>query len=124
MSRPGSLEQGWLQALACGGLATALCALASGLLLLPQRLAQRPLAQGVIAVQLAPDGGLRLWHQPISPGQLRSILAVAAQRRPPPRLRLVPDPRLPWGEVRRALALFHREPLSLELQLPPPAARP
>jgi hypothetical protein len=33
-----------------------LCAFTAGLLLLPQRLLQRPLAEGVIAVHLGPPG--------------------------------------------------------------------
>jgi len=102
----------------------ALCGLAAALLLLPQHLLQRPAAEGVIAVQLEPGGGLRLWHQPITPESLMRLLAAASRRQPPPRLRLVPDPRLPWGELRRALATYDRGTLPLELQLPAPAARP
>ena len=100
-----------------------LCGLAAGLLLLPQRLLQRPMAEGVIAVHLEPGGRLRLWHQPITPAALRRFLAAAARRQPPPRLRLVTDPQLPWGEVRRAMASLDRGALPLELQLPAPASR-
>jgi hypothetical protein len=101
-----------------------LCAFTAGLLLLPQRLLQRPLAEGVIAVHLESGGRLRLWHQPISPDALATVLAAAARRQPLPPLRLVPDPQVPWAEVRRALVLFHRGDLPLELQLPVPAGRP
>ena len=52
-------------------LATALCGLAMGLLLLPQVRLQRPMAQGVISIHLAADGGLRLWNQPIAAAELR-----------------------------------------------------
>lgn len=114
----------WAAPLAWSGVGVSLCGLAAGLLLLPQRLLQRPMAEGVIAVQLEPDGGLRLWQQPITPAALSRFLAAAARRQPPPRLRLVPDPQLPWGEVRQALALFDRGALSVELQLPAPARHP
>jgi len=112
-----------LAAVAWGGVAVALCGLAMGLLLLPQRLRQRPMAEGVIAVHLEPGGQLRLWHQPVSPEALSAVLAAAARRQPPPRLRLVPGPRVPWGEVRRALVHFDRGALPLELQLPAAATR-
>ena len=102
--------------------AVALCGLAAGVLLIPQRLAQRPMAHGVIAVHLEPGGGLRLWHQPITASALGGVLAAAARRQPPPTLRLVPDPQVPWVEVRQALVLFHRGTLPLELQLPVPSA--
>jgi hypothetical protein len=109
--------------LAWSVVAVSLCGFAAGLLLLPQRLLQRPLAEGVIAVHLEPGGGLRLWHQSITPADLATVLAAATRRQPPPRLRLVPDPQVPWIEVRRAMATFHRGALPLELQLPVPAGR-
>jgi hypothetical protein len=101
-----------------------LCAFAAGLLLLPQRLLQRPLAEGVIAVHLEPGGRLRLWHQPVTAEALATVLAAAARRQPPPPLRLVPDPQLSWAEVRSALVRFHHGALPLELQLPVPAVQP
>lgn len=109
--------------LAWSAVAVSLCGLAAGVLLLPQRLLQRPLAQGVIAVHLEPGGRLRLWHQPITPEALSTFLAAAARKQPPPHLRLVPDPQVPWAEVRRSVLLFHRGALPLELQLPVPAGR-
>lgn len=112
-----------LAALLWGAVAVSLCGFAAGLLLLPQRIRQRPLAGGVIAVHLEPGGHLRLLHQPIAPDALATFLVAAARRRPLPRLRLVPDPQVSWGEVRRALVMFERGALPLELQLPAPAAR-
>lgn len=113
-----------LQAVAHGVLATVLCGLAMGLLLLPQRWLQRPQSQGVISLHLAADGGLRLWNQPIAPGQLQRLLTAPNLRRPAVRLRIVPDPDTPWGDVRRLLNQLDPLPLTLELQLPalsPPA---
>ena len=109
-------------ALAWAAVAVALCGLTLGLLLLPQRLRQRPMSEGVIAVHLETGGRLRLWNQPVSSAALSTVLAAAARRRPLPRLRLVPDPQVPWGEVRRALVFLDRGALPLELQLPAPAA--
>ncbi|MEX0587833.1 MAG: hypothetical protein WD136_01120 [Cyanobium sp.] len=109
-----------LQAVAHGALATALCGLAMGLLLLPQRLLQRPQAQGVVSLHLAADGGLRLWNQPIASGELKRLLAAPSLRRRMLRLRIVPDPDTPWGDVRRLFDQLTPLPLSLELQLPAP----
>ena len=113
----------WLS-LAWTGAGAALCGFTLGLLLLPQRLQQRPLAEGVVAVHLEPGGRLRLWHQPISAAALAEVLRAAARRRPPPRLRLVPSPAVPWGEVRRAVATVNQGVLPLELQLPVPGRQP
>jgi hypothetical protein len=107
-----------LQALAHGFLATVLCGFAVGLLLLPQRQVQRPLSQGVISLHVAADGGLRLWNQPVASAELLSLLQAPAARRPAMRLRVVPDPDTPWGDVRRLLTQLESLPLSLEIQLP------
>lgn len=107
-----------LQALAHGVLATALCGFALGLLLLPQQRLQRPLSQGVITVHLAADGGLRLWNQPVASAQLLGLLRTPSLRRRVMRLRVVPDPDTPWGDVHRLLSQLEPLPLSLELQLP------
>jgi hypothetical protein len=110
-----------VQAVAHGLLGSALCGLALGLLLLPQRWLQRPQAQGVISLHLAADGGLRLWNQPIASGELQRLLALPSLRRRAVRLRIVPDPDTPWGDVRRLLSQLDPLPLSLELQLPAPS---
>ena len=65
-----------LQALSHGLLATALCGLALGLVLLPQqRRLQRSLAEGVISLNVAADGQLRLLNQPIAAAELPGLLA-------------------------------------------------
>lgn len=110
-----------LQAVAHGLLATALCGLALGLVLLPQRWLQRPQVQGVISLHLAADGGLRLWNQPIASGELQRLLSSPGLRRRAVRLRIVPDTDTPWGDVRRLLNQLDPLPLSLELQLPAPS---
>ena len=112
-----------LQALAHGLLATAICGLALGLMLLPQqRRLQRSLAEGVISLNVAADGQLRLLNQPIAAAELPGLLAEQVRRRRPVRLRLVPDPDTPWVEVRRLLSQLDSLPLFLEIHLPAPAA--
>ena len=107
-----------------GLLATALCGVGLAVLLLPQRLQQQPMAQGVVSVHLAADGRLRLWNQPVASAELVRLLATPSVRRRLVRLRIVPDPDTPWGEVRRLLSQLDSLPLPLELQLPaaPPPA--
>jgi hypothetical protein len=104
--------------LAWAGLATALCGFALGLLLLPQRLLQQPLHQGVLTLHVGADEGLWLWHQPIKHSELEPFLRAAADRRPGIRLRVVPDPELPWGTLQNLLQQLQQGPLPLELQLP------
>lgn len=92
----------------------------SGLLLvlLPQRLAQRPAARGVIVLQLDPLGRLRLWNQPIDAASLMPLLQRAARDPRRPRLRLQPEPGVPWGRVQALAVQLETLPLPLELQLP------
>ena len=113
-----------LPALGYGLLATALCGLGLAVLLLPQRWQQRPMAQGVVSVHLAADGRLTLWNQPVASAELLRRLASPSVRRRLVRLRIVPDPHTPWGDVRRLLTQLDSLPLPLELQLPasPPPA--
>jgi hypothetical protein len=112
-------------ALTWATLATALCGFALGLLLLPQRLLQQPLHQGVLTLHVGADQDLWLWHQPISRQELEPFLRAAAQRRPGSRLRVIPDPQLPWGALQNLLQDLQQGPLPLELQLPvPPAPAP
>ena len=106
--------------LAWAGLATALCGLALGLLLLPQRLLQQPLHQGVVTLHLGADSQLRLWHQPVSRHELTLFLQAVAKRRPGSRLRVVPDPQVSWGALHDLLRQLEEGPLPLELQLPAP----
>ena len=112
------MKHSWLPALAfsCWGLAVS--ALALGLLVLPQRLAQRPMARGVLSLQLQADGGLRLWNQPVTEGQVLLLARKAAARPGWQRLRLVPDPGTPRGRVLRLIDVLDDGGLPLELQLP------
>jgi hypothetical protein len=121
---PGPTTSTWTAAIGWGATALSLCGFGAGLLLLPQRLLQRPLAAGVIAVHLEPGGQLRLWQKPTAAAELEGVLEAAGRRRSPPRLRLVPDPRVPWGEVRQALVTLDRGVLPVELQLPAPQPHP
>jgi hypothetical protein len=107
-----------------GLLATALCGVGLAVLLLPQRWQQRPMVQGVVSVHLAADGRLTLWNQPVASAELLRRLASPSVRRRLVRLRIVPDPDTPWGDVRRLLTQLDSLPLPLELQLPasPPPA--
>lgn len=105
-------------------LAAALCGFSLALLLLPQRLLQRPLSQGVVSLHVAADGQLRLWHQPVGRPELAAFLKATAQRRPASRLRVIPDPQVSWGRLRPVLRELERGPLPLELQLPLPSATP
>jgi hypothetical protein len=105
--------------LAWAGLATALSGFALGLLLLPQRLLQQPLQQGVVTLHVGADRELRLWHKPVSRADLEAFLQAAAQRRPGSRLRVIPDPKVSWGSVQELLQQLSQGPLPLELQLPP-----
>lgn len=105
-------------------LAAALCGFSLALLLLPQRLLQRPLSQGVVSLHVAADGQLRLWHQPVGRPELAAFLKATAQRRPGSRLRVIPDPQVSWGRLRPVLRELERGPLPLELQLPLPPATP
>jgi hypothetical protein len=122
MSRLITRSPAAVLALTWATLATALCGFALGLLLLPQRLLQQPLHQGVLTLHVGADRGLWLWHQPISRPELETFLEAAAQRRPGSRLRVIPDPALPWGALQDVLQQLQHGPLPLELQLPVPAA--
>ena len=108
----------WLDPLALGAMAVALAAVLVALVVLPQRLAQRPARAGVITLQLSRDGGLRLWNRPVQPQELAALLRQASSREPAPVLRLLPDPDLPWGSLRQVMARLRQTPLELEVQLP------
>jgi hypothetical protein len=115
MNRAGS----WLNALGPALVGVALSLLLLALVSVPQRRAQRPATAGVLALQLLADGGLRLWNRRLEERELAALLRAASRRPgPPPRLRLVPDPSLPWGLVRARIEALERAGLPLELQLP------
>jgi hypothetical protein len=116
MSRLRSL---WLDALALGLPGVALSLLLLGLVTVPQRRAQRPGGEGVLALHLSADGGLRLWNHPLRPGDLAVVLrAVKRQPGSAARLRLVPAASVPWGLVREQLDSLAATGLAVEIQLP------
>jgi hypothetical protein len=109
----------WLDGLAPGALGVALSFLLLGLVVLPQRRAQRPGSEGVVTLHLEADGGLRLWNRRVGETELNALLRDAARRPGPrPRLRLIPDAAVPWGAVQERLETLAEGDLPLELQLP------
>ena len=112
------MRTSWLPALAYGGCGVTVAGFALALLLLPQQLALRPMQQGVLHLQVQADGSLRLWNQPVRESQLRALVRRASARPGWQRLRLVPDPGAPWGQVLRLIDLLDDRGLPLELQLP------
>jgi hypothetical protein len=121
MSAHPGLTPRWgpaLDAVALGAMATGLALLALALLLVPQRLAQRPASQGIVSLHLNTDGRLRLWNQPVPPGELDAVLRGLEAGRGRPTVRLIPEPGVPWGSVQALMERLHRTELPLELQLP------
>jgi hypothetical protein len=113
--RPGP----WLDGLSVGAVSVALGLLLVALVVVPQRRAQRPGAEGVLALHLEADGRLRLWNRRLEENDLSALLRTASQRPgPPPRLRLIPDPAVPWGAVRERMEALAAFDLPLEVQLP------
>jgi len=106
------------EALLLGSLTVTLALAGLLLVLVPQRIAQRPGRAGVIVVHLERRGGVRLWNQPIAEASLYPILLRASRERRPLRLRLVSDAEVPWGRVEAIAAQVRGLPLPLELQLP------
>ncbi|MEA5392563.1 hypothetical protein VB738_14965 [Cyanobium gracile UHCC 0139] len=107
-----------LDAVALGAMATALALLSLALVLVPQRLAQRPASQGIVSLHLGADGRLRLWNQPVPSAQLAAVLQGLEASRGRPTVRLIPDADVPWGSVQRLMERLGRSDLPLELQLP------
>jgi biopolymer transport protein ExbD len=106
-------------AIGLGLMGVALAWLTVALVVVPQRIAQRPAGEGVLTVRLDRLGVLRVWNQPIRPEHLQALLRRAAARGPAaPRLRLVPDASVPWGTVQQLAADLESSGLPLELQLP------
>ncbi|MFM8605120.1 MAG: hypothetical protein ACKOBY_06285 [Cyanobium sp.] len=134
-ARAGILRVGpMLDGLALNLMAAGLCLLLAALLTVPQRIAQRSGSRGVLALHLEADGGLKLWNRPVQERELRPLLAAAGERQSRGlqsrglqsrglqsrglRLRLIPDPALPWGVVQERVATLERSGLPMELQLP------
>jgi biopolymer transport protein ExbD len=107
-----------LDALALGAMATGLALMTLALILVPQRLAQRPASQGIVSLHLAADGQLRLWNQPVPSGKLASVLKRLETGQGQPTVRLVPDRDVAWGTVQTLMERLGRTDLPLELQLP------
>lgn len=102
-------------------LAVAMAGTAMLLLLLPQRLAQRSRADGVVRLQLVAGGELRLWGQPLPQQQLPSLLRRLAAEPGWQRLRVAPAADVPWGQVRNLLDhLDAPGGVPIELELPQP----
>lgn len=105
-------------AVAWSALSASSCCLALVLLLLPQRIAQRPRSSGTLEVHLAADGRLWLWNQPLAPAELQAVLH-RARRQPRWRtLRLRPAPQTPWSEVLQLLQRLDPDPLMIDVELP------
>lgn len=96
----------------------ALSLVAAALLVVPQRLAQRPLLEGVLTVGLAGDGSLTVGTRVLPASALPALVSAASRRSLPPRVRLLPAPDVPWQEVRRLLRRLESTGRDLELQLP------
>lgn len=108
-----------IDGLALGLMAIGLSLLMAALITVPQRLAQRSGGRGVLALHLESDGSLRLWNRPVREEELRQLLASREQLQSRGlRLRLIPDPALPWGVVQERVASLETSGLNLELQLP------
>lgn len=121
-----------VDALALSLVSTTLAALAVAVVVLPQRLAQRPGSDGVIALHLDAAGTLRLWNRPVQVQELLELLARRTADHAGGKghhkqgplgesssvLRLIPDPGVPWGIVQQAAAGLDGAGLPLELQLP------
>jgi biopolymer transport protein ExbD len=110
-----------LDSVAMGLLSITLCASCLALVVIPQRLAQRAAAEGVIALHLDAQGQLRVWNQPIRPQDLAPLLTRAKVPAPLPSspvLRLIPDAGVPWGVVQQLVTRLENSGLELELQLP------
>ena len=114
-NRYGPLLDGLaLSLMSCG-----LCLLMAALITVPQRLAQRSGARGVLALHLEADGRLRLWNRPVQEKELRTLLAARDELQARAwRLRLIPARALPWGVVQERVASLEKSGLALELQLP------
>lgn len=112
------MNAGATTALGIALVSTSLAALAGALPLLLIERARRPALEGVLALQLEAGGALRAGRRTISPQELGELLRLAAARPQPPRLRLVPDPAVPWGSAQALLGRLAASGLDVELQLP------
>ena len=107
-----------VEAASLGLLSAVLAAAGLMLVLIPQRIAQRPGRAGVIVVHLERTGGLRLWNQPIAEVTLFPLLWRASRNLRPLKLRLITDADVPWARVQAIASQARALPIPLELQLP------
>lgn len=114
LSRPPGL----LDALVLATTAVALTLAGLALVVVPQKLAQRPASQAVLSLRLDAQGQLWLWNNPVRPQHLPALLRRTAQQHPQARLRLLPDPQVSWGSVQALAQQLRSTPLPLEVQLP------
>jgi hypothetical protein len=113
-------DQLLIDALGLALVSTSLAALSCAVVVVPQRIAQRPAHRGVLALHLDTKGQLRLWNRPVRAQEVAELLprAGADQEKGRAVLRLIPDPAVPWGVVRQAAVGLDSSGASLELQLP------
>jgi biopolymer transport protein ExbD len=109
-----------LDALGLALVSTGLAVLTTALVVVPQRIAQRPAQRGVLALNLDSTGQLRLWNRRVRAQEVAELLADSKEQTPQGQavLRLIPDPAVPWGVVRQAAAALATSGMPLELQLP------
>jgi biopolymer transport protein ExbD len=99
---------------------TGLAVLTTALVVVPQRIAQRPAQRGVLALYLDPAGQLRLWNRLVRAQEVVELVGTSKdhQQQGQAVLRLVPDAAVPWGVVRQAAAALETSGVPMELQLP------
>jgi biopolymer transport protein ExbD len=97
-----------------------LTVLTTALVVVPQRIAQRPAQRGVLALYVDPAGQLRLWNRLVRAQEVAELLAASKDHPQQGQavLRLIPDAAVPWGVVRQAAAALETSGAPLELQLP------
>jgi len=113
-------DQLLLDAVGLALVSTSLAALTCVVVVVPQRIAQRPAQQGVLALHLDTKGQLRLWNRPVRAQEVAELLPRTAAHQDQGRtvLRLIPHPAVPWGVVRQAAVGLEVSGAALELQLP------
>jgi biopolymer transport protein ExbD len=113
-------RQTQLDTLGLALVSSCLAVLTTALVVIPQRIAQRPAQRGVLALNLDSTGQLRLWNRLVRAQEVAELLADAKEQphQGQPVLRLIPDPAVPWGVVRQAAAALETSGVPLELQLP------
>jgi len=94
--------------------------MAAPLLLASQRPWRRAAAEGVISLQISPDGRLQLLGRPLDRRQLDQRLQQARRQPGWRAVRLLPAPGVPWGRVLQLRAQLEQGGWPVELQLPSP----